>query len=134
MGHEYENVSRKPRRCGWLDLIALKYSVAVNGITSLAINHLDVVGKLDKIKLCVAYINDGKVSMKYSSNPDYLNKCVPVYEEFEGNFGDVTEAGAREDLCPAAEKFLKRIEEVVGVPIKFIGIGHVRDEVNLLVK
>ena len=134
LGHEYENVSRKPRRCGWLDLIALKYSVAVNGITSLAINHLDVVGKLDKIKLCVAYINDGKVSMKYSSNPDYLNKCVPVYEEFEGNFGDVTEAGAREDLCPAAEKFLKRIEEVVGVPIKFIGIGHVRDEVNLLVK
>lgn len=134
LGHEYEAVTRKPKRCGWLDLIALKYSVAVNGITSLAINHLDVVGKLDKIKLCVAYKYDGKVSMKYSSNPDYLNKCTPIYEEFDGNFNDVTEAGAREDLCPEAEKFLRRIEEVVGVPIKFIGIGSVRDEVNLLVE
>ena len=134
LGHEYEAVTRKPKRCGWLDLIALKYSIAVNGITSLAINHLDVVGKLDKIKLCVAYKYDGKVSMKYSSNPDYLNKCTPIYEEFDGNFNDVTEAGAREDLCPEAEKFLKRIEEVVGVPIKFIGIGTVRDEVNLLVE
>lgn len=134
LGHEYDAATKKAKRCGWLDLIALKYSVAVNGITALAINHLDVVGKLDKIKLCVAYKYDGKVSMKYSSNPDYLNKCTPIYEEFDGNFNDVTEAGAREDLCPEAEKFLKRIEEVVGVPIKFIGIGSVRDEVNLLVK
>lgn len=134
LGHEYDAVTRKPKRCGWLDLNALKYSVAVNGITALAVNHLDVVGKLDKIKLCVAYKYDGRVSIKYSSNPDYLSKCTPIYEEFEGNFSDVTEAGAREDLCPNAEKFLKRIEEVVGVPIKFIGIGSVRDEVNLLVK
>ena len=134
LGHEYEAVTRKAKRCGWLDLIALKYSVAVNGITALAVNHLDVIGKLDKIKLCVAYKYEGRVSMKYSNNPEYLNKCTPIYEEFDGNFSDVTEAGAREDLCPEAEKFLKRIEEVVGVPIKFIGIGSVRDEVNLLVK
>lgn len=132
LGREYGTALRREKRCGWLDLIALKYSVAVNGITALAINHLDIVGKLDKIKLCVAYKYDGKVSMKYSSNPDYLNKCTPIYEEFEGNFDDVTEAGAREDLCPQAEKFLKRIEEVVGVPIKFIGIGPARED--LLVK
>lgn len=132
LGHEYGGIPRVPRRCGWLDLIALKYSVAINGITALAVNHLDVVGKLDKVKLCVAYKYDGKVSMKYSSNPDYLSKCTPIYEEFEGKFDDVSEAGAREDLCPEAERFIKRIEEVVGVPVKFIGVGPAKEE--LLVK
>ena len=62
----------------------------------------------------------------------YLDKCTPVYEEFEGNFGDLLEADAREDLCEAAQKYLNRIEEVVGVPIKFIGIGTENE--NILFK
>lgn len=123
LGHEYGTITKRPRRCGWLDLNALKYAVQINGITALAINHLDVVGRLDKIKLCVAYQYDGKITTKYSSNPTYLSKCTPVYEEFEGKFDDVSEAGAREDLCEKAEKYIKRIEEVVGVPVKFIGVG-----------
>lgn len=122
-GMEYESITKNPRRCGWLDLTALKYAVQINGITALAINHLDVIGKLKKIKLCVAYRYDGKVTTKYSSNPTYLAKCQPVYEEFDGKFGDLLEADAREDLCEEAQNFLNRIEEVVGIPIKFIGIG-----------
>lgn len=132
LGMEYESISRKPRRCGWLDLNALKYAVQINGITALAINHLDVIGKLKKIKLCVAYRYDGKITTKYSSNPTYLAKCQPVYEEFEGNFGDLLEADAREDLCEEAQNFLNRIEEVVGIPVKFIGIGT--DNENILFK
>ena len=123
LGHEYGSITKRPRRCGWLDLTALKYAVQVNGITALAINHLDVVQKLKTIKLCVAYRYDGKITTKFSSNPAYLAKCQPVYEEFEGDFEDVLECYAREDLCEKAQKFLNRIEEVVGVPIKFIGIG-----------
>jgi adenylosuccinate synthase len=123
LGHEYGTITKRPRRCGWLDLNALKYSVQVNGITALAINHLDVIGKLKTIKLCVAYKYDGKITTKFSSNPEYLNNCTPVYEEFEGDFEDVLECDAREDLCEQAQKYLNRIEEVVGVPIKFIGIG-----------
>ena len=128
LGNEYGTITKRPRRCGWLDLNALKYAVQINGITSLVINHLDVVGKLKKIKLCVAYKYDGKITTKFSSNPAYLAKCEPVYEEFEGNFEDVLESDAREDLCEQAEKYLKRIEEVVGVPIKFIGIGAGRKD------
>lgn len=129
LGHEYGTISKRPRRCGWLDLNALKYAVQVNGITALAVNHLDVVGKLKTIKLCVAYKYDGKVTNKFSSNPAYLAKCEPIYEEFEGNFEDVLEAAAREDLCEQAEKYLQRIEEVVGVPIKFIGIGEENENI-----
>lgn len=132
LGHEYGSITKRPRRCGWLDLTALKYAVQINGITALAINHLDVIGKLKTIKLCVAYRYEGKITTKFSSNPAYLAKCQPVYEEFEGNFEDVLESDAREDLCEEAEKYLSRIEEVVGVPIKFIGIGTENE--NILFK
>ncbi|MCI8309330.1 MAG: adenylosuccinate synthase [Clostridia bacterium] len=123
LGHEYGSITKRPRRCGWLDLNALKYAVQLNGITALAINHLDVVGKLKTIKLCVAYKYEGKITTRFCSNPAYLAKCTPVYEEFEGDFEDVLESDAREDLCEQAQKYIERIEEVVGVPIKFIGIG-----------
>ena len=132
LGHEYGTISKRPRRCGWLDLNALKYAVQVNGITALVINHLDVIAKLKTVKLCVAYKYEGKVTTKFSSNSAYLAKCEPIYEEFEGNFGDVLEADAREDLCEQAQKYLDRIEEVVGVPVKFIGIGAENE--NILFK
>ena len=132
LGREYGSITKRPRRCGWLDLNALKYAVQINGITALALNHLDVVGKLKTIKLCVAYKYDGKVTTKFSSNPSYLAKCEPIYEEFEGNFEDVLEADAREDLCEQAQRYLNRIEEVVGIPVKFIGIGSENE--NILFK
>ena len=128
LGHEYGTTTKRPRRCGWLDLVALKYSVMLNGITGLAINHVDTIGKLDKIKLCTAYKHDGKIDMKYSTNVDYISKCEPVYEEFEGNFGDISNIKTREELPENAKKYLSRIEEVVGVPIKFIGTGAGRED------
>lgn len=128
LGHEYGTTTKRPRRCGWLDLVALKYAVMLNGMTGLAINHVDTIGKLDKIKLCVAYQHDGVQDMKFSTNPDYVTKCKPVYEEFEGNFGDIANIKKREDLPENAKKYLARIEELVGVPVKFIGTGARRDE------
>ena len=128
LGHEYGTTTKRPRRCGWLDLVALKYAVSINGITGLAINHVDTIGKLDKIQLCVGYRHQGKVSMKFTTNESYLSECEPVYEEFEGNFGDISQAKSREELPEKAKKYLARIEEVVGVPIKFIGIGPGRED------
>lgn len=127
LGHEYGTTTKRPRRCGWLDLVALNYASHINGLTGLAINHLDTIGKLDKIKLCVAYNHKGKVSMDYSTNPVYISNCEPVYEEFEGNFGDLSSITSRKDLPENAKKYLNRIEEVVKVPIKFIGTGAARD-------
>lgn len=127
LGHEYGTTTKRPRRCGWLDLVALKYAVMINGITGLAINHVDTIGKLDKIKLCVGYKKDGRVNMQFSTDINYLSECEPVYEEFEGNFGDISDIKNRYDLPLNAKKYLDRIEEIVNVPIKFIGTGASRD-------
>ena len=127
LGHEYGTTTKRPRRCGWLDLVALKYAVMLNGLTGLAINHVDTIGKLDKIKLCVGYKKDGKVTMQYSTDVYEMAKCEPIYEEFEGNFGDISNIKRREDLPENAKKYLNRIEEFVKTPIKFIGTGAGRD-------
>ena len=128
LGHEYGTTTKRPRRCGWLDLVALKYAARINGLTGLAVNHLDTIGKLDKIKLCVAYNHNGKVSMDYSTNPTYISNCKPIYEEFDGNFGDLNGIKNRCDLPENAQVYLNRIEEIVKVPIKFIGTGPDRND------
>lgn len=127
LGHEYGTTTKRPRRCGWLDLVALKYAAMINGFTGLAINHLDTIGKLETIKLCVGYKKDGEISMKFSMDSDYLSNCEPVYEEFEGDFGDISKIKKREDLPNNAKLYLNRIEEIVKVPIKFIGTGAGRE-------
>ena len=119
--------TKRPRRCGWLDLVALKYAIRLNGITGLAINHVDTIGKLPKFKLCVAYNHNGERTTDFSTNLDFLNNCTPIYEEFEGNFGDISKCKTRSELPEKAQKYLARIEELVGVPIKFIGTGAGRE-------
>ena len=127
LGHEYGTTTKRPRRCGWLDLVALKYAAMINGLTGLAINHVDTIGKLDKIKLCVGYKINGKVTMDFSTDEEYLKNCEPVYEEFDGNFGDISNCRTREELPEKAQIYLNRIEELVKVPIKFIGTGAGRE-------
>ena len=83
LGHEYGTTTKRPRRCGWLDLVALKYAVMLNGITGLAINHFDTIGKLDKIKLCVAYNHNGEITSDFTTDVEFLEDCTAVYEEFD---------------------------------------------------
>ena len=132
LGHEYGTTTGRPRRCGWLDLVALKYTVRVNGITGLAVNHVDTIGKLDKIKLCVGYINNGQTTMNYSTNIKYLENCTAIYEEFDGNFGDISNIKTFKELPENAKIYLKRIEEITGVPVKFIGTGPDRE--NMIIR
>lgn len=127
LGHEYGTTTKRPRRCGWLDIVALRYAVMINGLTGIAINHLDTIGKLDKIKLCVAYNHKGNINMNFSTDPEYIDECEPVYEEFDGNFGDISGITSRKDLPENAKKYLDRIEELAGAPIKFIGTGAGRE-------
>lgn len=127
LGHEYGTTTKRPRRCGWLDLVALKYAVMVNGMTGLAINHVDTIGKLNEIKLCTGYKRAGKVSMQFSTDIDSIAECEPVYESFEGNFGDISHIKTREELPENAKKYLDRIEEIIEIPIKFIGTGAKRN-------
>ena len=128
LGHEYGTTTKRPRRCGWLDLVALKYAVRLNGITGLAVNHVDTIGKLDNIKLCVAYNCNGKETTDFSTNVDFLNNSYAVYEDFEGNFGDISNCKTFDELPENAKKYLRRIEEFIGVPVKFIGTGAGRED------
>ena len=129
LGHEYGTTTKRPRRCGWLDLVALKYASMVNGLTGIALNHLDTVGKLDRIKLCTAYEVDGEIEEYFSPNLEFLNKAKPIYEEFEGSFGDISKCKDYEELPSNAKQYVKRIEEVTKTPVKFIGTGPGRDEI-----
>ena len=128
LGHEYGTTTKRPRRCGWLDLVALKYAVRLNGITGLAVNHVDTIGKVDNIKLCVAYNCNGKETTDFSTNVDFLNNSYAVYEDFDGNFGDISNCKSFEELPDNAKKYLRRIEEFTGVPVKFIGTGAGRED------
>ena len=128
LGHEYGTTTKRPRRCGWLDLVALNYAIMLNGITGLAMNHLDTIGKLDKIKLCVAYEYKGKREEYFSTNMDFLTNSKPIYEEFEGNFGDISKCKTYEELPANAKKYIERIEEITNTKIKFIGTGPGRED------
>ncbi len=129
LGHEYGTTTKRPRRCGWLDLVALNYAIMLNGITGIAMNHLDTIGKLDKIKVCVAYEVDGKKEEFFSTNMDFLEKAKPIYEEFDGNFGDISNCKTYEDLPDNAKKYIERIEEITNTKVKFIGTGAGREDI-----
>ena len=128
LGHEYGATTKRPRRCGYLDLVALRYAVLVNGITALCMNHLDTIGKLEEFRLCVGYKHRGIITEDFTTNEKILNNSSPVYETFKGNFGDISKVKKYNDLPEDAKKYIKRIEEFVGVPIKFIGVGAGREE------
>ncbi|MCD8082205.1 MAG: adenylosuccinate synthase [Clostridiales bacterium] len=128
LGHEYGTTTGRPRRCGWLDLVTLKYAKRLNGLTGLSVNHLDTIGKFDRIQVCVAYEIDGTVTEDFTTNLKALNRAKPVYREFEGNFGDISGCASFEELPENAQAYIRFIEEYIGVPVKFIGVGAGRDE------
>lgn len=128
LGHEYGTTTGRPRRCGWLDLVALNYAIKVNGITAIALNHLDTVGKLDKIKLCTKYLVDGKEEEYFSSNLDFLRKAKPIYEEFPGNF-DIRGLKDYDKLPKNAKDYVERIEDLTKTRVSIIGTGPGREDV-----
>ena len=128
LGHEYGTTTGRPRRCGWLDLVALNYAIRLNGITGICMNHLDTVGKLDKIKLCTLYNVDGRIEEYFNSNLDFLYKAKPIYEEFEGNF-DIKGVTDFDKLPDSAKKYVQRVEELTDTKVEFIGTGPGRDDI-----
>ncbi|MCR5468105.1 MAG: adenylosuccinate synthase [Lachnospiraceae bacterium] len=127
LGHEYGTTTGRPRRCGWLDLVALKYAKRVNGLTSLCVNHLDTIGKFDKIKVCTAYEVDGKVTEDFSTNMKFLSNAKPVYKELDGDFGDIEGINDFDKLPEKAQNYIRFIEDYIGIPVKFIGTGADRE-------
>ena len=127
LGHEYGTTTGRPRRCGWLDLVALKYARRVNGLTALSVNHLDTIGRFDRIQVCVAYDCDGEVTEDFSTNLKLLGRAKPVYRELASNFGDLSGCKSFEELPQAAQDYIRFIEDYIGIPVRFIGTGAGRE-------
>lgn len=129
LGWEYGTTTGRPRRCGWLDTVMIKYAAKINGLTALAINHVDTIGKLKEIKLCVGYKKDGQVIRTFPASLNELAKCEPVYEVFEPWNEDISNVKSFAELPQNAQKYLNRIEELVGVKIGLIGVGKDREQI-----
>ena len=127
-GAEFGVVTGRRRRCGWLDLISLKYSVRVNSLTELFITKLDVLSGLKEIKLGVGYMNGDKVITDYPYQQNVFYNADPVYETYEGWSEDITSVRSFDDLPENAKKYITAIEDFIEIPITFISVGPERNQ------
>lgn len=132
LGGEYGATTGRPRRCGWLDGVALRYAARINGFTGLLVTKLDVLSSLAKVKLAVAYRYQGKVLEDFPPHAEVLNRCQPVYREFPGWRQDLQSVQRYEDLPVRARRFLEDLERWVGVPVRWVSVGQ--DRRRLLAK
>ena len=127
-GNEYGATTGRPRRCGWFDGVALRYATRINGLDELILTKLDILDKLDKVKICVAYRYKGKVIQDFPNRFVMWRECEPVYEEMDGWKEDTSKVTSYKDLPDAARKYIKKIEEIGKVPIRLLSVGPQREE------
>lgn len=126
-GHEVGVTTGRKRRCGWLDLVILRYAHMINGFTAIALTKLDILDVLDEIKVGVAYKLNGKRIPHFPSNMDVLNKVEVEYETFPGWKTDTSAARKWADLPPKAQNYIRFVENQISVPIKWVGVGPARE-------
>jgi adenylosuccinate synthase len=128
-GQEYGATTGRPRRCGWLDLVALRYAHRVNGFTELALTKLDVLSGLPEIRVGVAYRLEGKMGESFPSTARELKAVEPVYNSLPGWEDDIREARSLAALPREARDYIAFIEEALGVPVSLIGVGPGDEEI-----
>ncbi|MCL2389902.1 MAG: adenylosuccinate synthetase, partial [Endomicrobia bacterium] len=127
-GGEYGATTGRPRRCGWFDAVVVRHSVRVSGIKHLILTKLDCMEDIEKIKICVAYKYKGKIYKEFPSSRTVQAGCKPVYEEFPGFNGKVKGITDFKKLPVNAQKYVKRLEQLVGADIDLISLGRKREE------
>jgi adenylosuccinate synthase len=127
-GHEYGTVTGRPRRCGWLDAVAARFSQRVNGCTGLAITRLDILDTLPSLKICTAYELDGKTIDNFPASVTALAKCRPVYEELPGWQTPISDIRNFEQLPREARQYVARIEDLLSCPADVISVGSAREQ------
>jgi len=130
-GVEFGATTGRPRRCGWLDLVSLRYSIMINGIDKLALTKIDVLSELDEIKICVSYEINGKKLKSFPTNPEALSKVTPIYETLKGWKKDLSNIRSYSELPAEAKEFVEAIELFTGVEISIISIGADRKQTIL---
>ncbi len=132
IGHEFGATTGRPRRCGWFDAVVARYSVMLNGINWWAVTKLDVLDTMKVIKVCVAYEYEGKRLEHMPANIRVLEKCRPIYEDYEGWQASTREITRYEDLPPLAKAYVARLAELTGTPVGMLSLGPNRASTLML--
>ncbi|NLX01212.1 MAG: adenylosuccinate synthase [Syntrophomonadaceae bacterium] len=127
-GMEFGTTTGRPRRCGWLDAVVLRYAVRVNGLTDLAITKLDVLDDFATIKICTAYRYKGQLIYEFPDTTSILNQCEPEYIELPGWQQDISHATTYNDLPANVRNYLAKVEELTGVKQSLIAVGPGREQ------
>ena len=125
-GNEYGTTTRRPRRCGWFDAVAVKYSVELCGITQIALTLLDVLSGLDHLQICTGYRANGQRLETFRADMDMLAGVEPIYETLPGWKQEISQCRRYEDLPVEAKTYVKRLETLVGAPIRMVSVGAER--------
>jgi len=129
--HEYGTTTGRPRRCGWFDAVAAKFSTRINSFTRAAITRLDVLDTLSSLKICVGYKLDGQTIDYFPASAAALDRCQPVYEELPGWQVPISDIRDFEQLPPQARQYITRLEELISCPISLISVGMRREQTIL---
>ncbi len=129
VGREFGTVTGRRRRCGWLDLVALRYARRVNSLTDLFITKLDILSGFDTIRVAIGYTSAGVTYTEFPRQQRVLYSCVPIYTEFAGWGEDISDARDFDDLPVEARRYIGFIEEHVGVPVNWVSVGPERGQV-----
>ena len=133
VGHEYGATTGRKRRCGWLDMVLVRQSIRLSGITGIALTKLDVLTGIEKLKICVGYRTpQGEFAESLPSNPRLLAQCEPRYEELEGWKEDITKARKIGELPSNTRRYIERLEELAGIKSVLVSVGAGREETIIL--
>jgi len=127
-GHEFGATTGRPRRCGWLDIIALKEAVRTNGLTGIALTKMDVLNELETIKVCTAYRHGEQLLEEFPQDFDVLKECTPVYEEVPGWQCDINTIQEYAQLPQQVRDYVDKIEAWTGCPVVLVSVGPRRDQ------
>lgn len=131
-GGEYGATTGRPRRCGWLDFVALRHAKRINGLTGIIITKLDILDPLETIKVCTAYSYHGKLLLDFPKEPEILEECTPVYEEIPGWRETTTGIADFDHLPKKAKMYIQLIETSLNVPVDIISTGKKRNELIMI--
>lgn len=127
-GNEYGTTTGRPRRCGWFDAVAVRYTRRLSGVDSIALMMLDVLSVLDKIEVCTAYEIDGQRVDRFPGHAEALKEAKPIYETLPGWKEDVTGCRSYDQLPENARAYVERIETLIGCPVKYVSVGPDREQ------
>ena len=127
-GQEFGTVTGRKRRCGWFDAVVLRYAARVNGLTELFVTKLDVLSGFERLRICTGYRVDGQTFEDFPPHQSLFHRAEPVYEGIDGWLEEIDDARTFEDLPKGARGYVRRIEELVGVPVSVVSVGPAREQ------